>query len=193
MIFQKIITSLTVLFALSCSPSTQEKLENWSKEDTNAHALDMDQLARISFHPSYRETEWDSETRTLYIEYGGTSALTFSNSSEYIPLTLLDLARKLYRTYYYGKSRNLDKVRVSLVKPFYIKNENNPDSEIQEFEVFRASIDATTWNQLPSKGKAHPFEVDNNDQPIGNFRKELDHLIQIWKVELNEFARIEVQ
>lgn len=191
--FYKLFISLIVFFAVACSPSTQEKLEKWSKMDTEVHALDMDQLARISFHPSYRETEWDPETRTLHIEYGGTSALTFSDSKEYVPMTQLDLARKLYRTYYYGKFRNLNKIRVSLVKPFFIKNETDPEAEIQEFEVFRVGVDNRTWEQLPLQGTAHPFEVDKNDQPIGNFRKELDHLIQLWKVELNEFARIEVQ
>jgi hypothetical protein len=186
-----------LVFLLSCQQSTKESLEAWLTQDMEQKSLAMDELVRLCFHHSYKESEWNSDKNELYVEYGGSSALTFSNSKNYVPMTLLDLARKSYRTYHYGNQRGLAVLRVSLVKPFYIKNETNSDVAIQEFEVYRMKITPQVWKKIHRQNdqeiKVDPFEVAENDIPKGEFLKVLEDLQKLWLVELNEFSRVEVR
>ncbi len=178
-----------------CRKDTKELLAEWEDMHLSAKptASSMDQLARIGFHHSYRESSWDPQSKTLFIEYGGSSALTFSDSTQYVPLTKLDLARKASRVYSYGKRMGLEILRVSLVKPFYVKDSLSPETEIQEFEVYRIRITPEIWDKLPARETLNLFEVDRNDYPVGSYFRNLEWLIQNWEEELNEFSRIEVK
>lgn len=188
-----IAITISLSFLLFCSPSTQEKLEDWSKNTSMANAKEWDNLVKLTFDHSYRESRWNPDNQELFVEYGGSSALTFTDSQNYVPRSLLDLARKSYRTYYYGRSRGIKSLRVSLVKPFYVKNSEDPNTEIQEFEVYRAYINEETWKNLSQNQDVNPFETNEYDLPEGKFHNVLDELIKTWKVELNEFPKIEVE
>lgn len=188
-----IVFGLLGLGFSDCKPTQQESLEKWAKQTEIPQAQEMDELSRLCFEHSYRESSWDPQSHTLTIEYGGSSALTFSSANDYIPMTILDLAKKSYRTYYYGSTRGLKILRVSLVKPFYTKNAKNPETEIQEFEVYRMRIDPATWSELGGKDLGPPFEVDSYNVPVGNFKEALEKLVSRWSVELNELPRIEVK
>ncbi|WCL48954.1 hypothetical protein [Leptospira sp. GIMC2001] len=177
----------------NCSKSLEKSLDDWIQVTEKADSISMDELARLCFKHSYRLSEWGADKNTLYVEYGGASALTFSSKETYIPSILLDLARKAYRTYATGSKKGLAELRVSLVKPYYVKNETNPETEIQEFEVYRISIDPVIWSKVNSDKPIDPFETDENDIPIGKFLERLEILMKEWKVELNELKRVQVQ
>lgn len=187
------IAFLFIFVASSCKDSPKSQLKAWEKKHSTSHQESLDQLAKITFHHSYRYSKWDPDTKTLFIEYGGSSALTFTNSSQYVPMTKLDLARKLVRTYVYARKEGVENLRVSLVKPFYIKNAPIEEPEIQEFEVYRIRFTKKIWDLLPNKEQLDVFEVDEFDYPKGNFYQALDWVIRNWEEELNEFARIEIQ
>lgn len=185
--------SFVFLYFIACKDSQKNQLKAWEKKHSSSHQESLDQLARITFHHSYRDSKWDPNSKTLYIEYGGSSALTFSNSSQYVPMTKLDLARKIVRTYLYAQKDGVENLRVSLVKPFYVKDIPEEEPEIQEFEVFRVRLTKTIWESLPNKENLDVFEVDEFDYPQGNFFQALEWVTQNWEEELNEFARIELK
>lgn len=187
------IIFILILFS-QCKPSPKTQLEKWVGENDKADAVEMDQLAQIIFDQTYKSTEWN-ESGQLFIEYGGSTALTFSDNKTYLPMILLDLARKTYRTYAFGEKRGLNSLRVSLVKPLFVKDAPNAESEVQEFEIYRIKIDEDSIAGVQSDwGKDFPdsFMSDKNDMPNEELLKFLEIWQKKWKVELNEFSRIEV-
>lgn len=186
--------SLLAIFSLNfCSPSQEDKLRDWQSATSEISQESGVKLAMLAFHHSFREAKWDPLDKTLYVEYGGSSALTFTDSKMYKPTTLLDLAAKSYRMYHFGKEKGIETVRISLIKPFYVKNAPNPETEIQEFEVYRIRFDQKVWEKLPHKEDVDLFQINEDGLPDGLWRENLDILMDSWKVELDEFARIEVK
>ncbi|PJE03740.1 MAG: hypothetical protein CK427_04505 [Leptospira sp.] len=187
------IIFILVFFNL-CKQEPQAELEKWVLTNQKADAIAMDKLAQLTFEHSYKSTEW-KENGQLFIEYGGSSALTFSDKKKYVPMILLDLARRTYRTFFYGEKRGLKELRVSLVKPLYVQNAEGLQNEIQEFEIYRIKIDEdvlqkvrTIWNkEFPDS-----FVSDENGMPQGEQLEFLEIWQKNWKVELNQFSRIEV-
>ncbi|MCC5816016.1 MAG: hypothetical protein JJT78_14790 [Leptospira sp.] len=189
-----IISSILLISLNNCSPNQQKQFNQWTSHTESLSQASTTELAKIAFHHSYKESKWDNIDQSLYVEYGGSSALTFSDSKNYKPMTLLDLATKSYRLFYYGNPKGLKTLRVSLVKPFYVKNAPNPETEIQEFEVLRIRIDTKIWESIRGNDTLELYEIDDEDQlPSGKFREELNLLMDSWKIELDEFSRIEVK
>jgi|JI8StandDraft_1071087.scaffolds.fasta_scaffold187163_2 hypothetical protein len=195
-------TSITIIMLLlgllsQCKDNPNNQLESWLKSSHPANEVKMDELSRLTFSSNYRSSEWKSENKELYIEYGGRSALTFSDPKNYQSMMLLDLARNSYRTYFYGKKRGLETLRISLVKPLYIKNESREEVNLQEFEVYRIQIQPKHWEialeKTGDKTLPDPYETNINDHPEGKLLKFLQNLPSIWKIELNEFSRIAVE
>lgn len=197
------ICSLITIFILNfstinqCKVNPNNQLESWAKRPQPANEIEMDELARLTFSSNYRSSEWKNEIKELYIEYGGRSALTFSDPKNYQSMMLLDLARNSYRTFFYGKKRGLETLRISLVKPLYIKNESREEVNLQEFEVYRIQIQPKHWEialeKTGDKTLPDPYETNINDHPEGKLLKFLQNLPSIWKIELNEFSRIAVE
>jgi hypothetical protein len=189
------LINLLLIFILgNCSPSQENQFNQWISHTKILNQTSTSELAKIAFHHSYKESKWDETDQSLYIEYGGSSALTFSDSKNYKPMTLLDLATKSYRLFRHGNPKGLNNLRVSLVKPFYVKNAPNPDTEIQEFEVLRVHIDTRIWESISGNDSVDLYEINDEDQlPSGKFREKLNLLMDSWKVELDEFSRIEVK
>jgi hypothetical protein len=82
---------------------------------------------------------------------------------------------------------------LSIVKPFYVREEAIKKEVIEEFEIFRISLDPLKVKQLEN------FETANIDS-ISIEGKEgeiqlnlLNSIIKNWKVELNEIHRVEIK
>lgn len=182
-----------IILILNCNPTPEEKFKSWSEPKDLSIEMQMIELANLGFGSTFRNAEWNENKNELYIEYGGSTALTFSDSKNYVSNILLDLSKKTFRTYSYGRTKGLKSLRISLVKPFYVKNSPDPESEIQEFEIFRIQLTEEDWDAAVGSSQVDAFQVNRDDYPEGEFLEALEKLRSQWKVELNEFSRIEVK
>ena len=76
----------------------------------------------------------------LIISYGGSTALTFSSQKEYLENTIRSHSMYNARLVAAISSLPIQEIRLSLTKPLYVKGENHPDVGIQEFEIYRTSL-----------------------------------------------------
>ncbi|PJZ87764.1 hypothetical protein CH368_15250, partial [Leptospira levettii] len=87
---------------------------------------------------------------------------------------------------------HFDQLSLSLSKPFFIQGEKNPETEIQEAEIYR-----TTMKQMEI---TKFFENHPNFDPfkapmIGEkeWEKITEEVQKLWKVELDEISRVKVE
>lgn len=156
------------------------------------------QLLEVSkwlFKEEFREAKIEKtpDGVNLFIEYGGKSALSFRKAESY------EIEMKFMTAFYIWKfvrateKRPIHLLTISLVKPFYVRDESLKKELIEDFEVFRVSID-------PSLVKKLEYYKTDDFSPILDINSNTDlrvillgKLITTWKVELNEFRRVELK
>lgn len=129
----------------------------------------------------------------LYLEFGGTSALSFRSQDTFereMHLTTAFFALKMIRL---SSKRNLRQFTISIVKPFYVREESIKKEVIEEFEIFRVSIDPLQVKQI-EKFKEVSIGSLSIEGIEGEVQLEvLNSIIKNWKVELNEIYRVEIK
>ncbi|MBL0265191.1 MAG: hypothetical protein IPQ05_15325 [Leptospiraceae bacterium] len=144
------------LFIVSCSKGSPNQKEILALQE-NSNISDEEALygiGRIIFRDplkSFKAEKNSSEKLDVTIEYGGNrpTLLCRRNQSERIQF---DTVRFILLYANAAKKRNLGNMRVSVVKPYYVKEPEAKKEVTEEFEVFRASISVselekiTGWN-----------------------------------------------
>ncbi|MCB1193643.1 MAG: hypothetical protein H7A23_15465 [Leptospiraceae bacterium] len=129
----------------------------------------------------------------LIVEYGGASALTFLDQENYSDVLKLEMAKYIFRMSRYGANRNLHSIRCSIVKPLFVKDEMWQEESVEEFEIFRVSIDTNSLKGIKNWSLENPFLETRQDLPTPEILEVLKEIIKKWKVELDEFYRIKVK
>ncbi len=128
----------------------------------------------------------------LKVSYGGNTALTFDSQKEYIEN--IKHTQALYNARLAAAIRELpiQEIQLSLTKPLYVKGENHPDVGIQEFEIFRTSLDLKQTKVI--------LDDLNGITPFSSYRDHKEKLVQlfdkiekIWTIELNQLNQITVE
>ncbi|MCB1156089.1 MAG: hypothetical protein H7A25_03890 [Leptospiraceae bacterium] len=129
---------------------------------------------------------------SLSIEYGGSMALTFFEQDRYA-----EYMKKIHAFYVYKTFLSLDKLnslQLSLVKPYYVNYPDLNKEMIEEFEIFRISVDRTILNPVLEKKVPEDYEKGSAKK---KFSPEMliiiNSIISKWKVELDEFHRVEIK
>ncbi|TGN10179.1 hypothetical protein [Leptospira ilyithenensis] len=192
--------SLFLVFCtlLGCSPSgvNKEKIAAiHAKKQIGAEEATA-QLIPLIFE--YELKEWKittdpvSKYQLLEVSYGGSSALTFSSQKEYKINTTMLHALYSAKSLFAFSPYPISSIRLSLVKPLYVKDEAHPDVGIQEFEIFRTSMDMAKAKEVLNKhSKTDPFSLEKSEEK--DRKVLLEDLVRIWKLELDELNKITVE
>ncbi|EQA44923.1 hypothetical protein LEP1GSC050_2982 [Leptospira broomii serovar Hurstbridge str. 5399] len=186
--------ALTVVF--NCKPSPKEKVQKVLAENNLqevekirgvAWALFGDRLKEVEIVPVQDSIPAKYE---VYLGFGGTSALTFLESEQYAARMKLELALQSYRFLQCLEGISFGKFRMSLIKPFFIKNGEERGTE--EFEIFRFRADGDDLRKIPGFKETDSFAADRYDAPSPQVITILFKIVEKWHIELDQFARVEV-
>nr|WP_167731712.1 hypothetical protein [Leptospira stimsonii] len=146
-----------------------------------------DRLKEIEIAPG--ETSGSGNVRVT-LAVGGNSALTFLGQKEYKERMKLEIALLSFRLLQTLKNLPIESIRVSIIKPYYVKN--SPTESIEEFEVFRARMEKNSMKSIQGFETVDSFAADSYDSPDPAVLDVMVQIVQAWKVELDELNRVEV-
>lgn len=187
----------SILLILYIAFSACKKKPGTEGIQDNPESPDEVQILKVSktiFGDEFREAKIEKlpEGNHVFIEYGGKSALSFRNPDTYEMETRVITAYYCWKFIRSTESRKIRSLTVSLVKPFYVRDETVKKELLEEFEVFRVKVEPERIQKLED----YKMEIllptnlqDGSDPKLLFLRK----LIETWSVELNEFKRIELK
>lgn len=193
------ILFLLLLFLVSfvhCKQTPKERVNEILSDSHLSHEETARQVANALFGEKLKEVEIIApkfpETKyEVYLGFGGSSALTFLESKQYAERMKLELAVSSYRFLQSTERVPIGKFRMSLVKPFFIKNGEQRGTE--EFEIFRFRTQADQIGALPGFRETDSFRTDRYDEPTEDVKEVLNRIMENWTIELDHFYRIEVK
>lgn len=152
-------------------------------------------IAKILFADSLKsfKSERNAEGKQdITIEYGGNRAYTFHSEENYSEKIQFDIVRYILIYSKPAQKRNLSSLRISLVKPYYVKEPDVKKEITEEFEVFRASISLSDLIKVPDWDNSKLLQDKRN---VNNPKiVELFNQVRLkWKIEMNELNRIELK
>ena len=185
------------LFIVSCSKSNSNQKEILAFQE-NSNISDEEALygiSRIIFGDtlkSFKAEKNSSEKQDVTIEYGGNRAYTFYTEGNYTERIQFDTVRFILMYANASKKRNLDNMRISVVKPYYVKEPDAKKEVTEEFEVFRASISVSELEKITGWNNQKLLS-DNRNINNPNVIETFNQVRLRWKIELNELSRIELK
>ncbi|MCB1176343.1 MAG: hypothetical protein KDK36_02080 [Leptospiraceae bacterium] len=186
---RKLIQFLLLLLVLQgCKKESPKKLQDIVNNPKIPDEVIFIEVAKKIFKNQFKELKFESKDnkKVVYIDYGGNSALTFRQSTDYVKEHMKITAKYALKYFQILKNRKLETLVLSIVKPLYVKEEEINKEVIEEFEIFRVRIEFEELEKIPEWEK-----IDTEDP---NFEDVyMEKIIQKWKVELNEFKRIELK
>ncbi|PJZ53735.1 hypothetical protein [Leptospira adleri] len=191
------ILILSVLFSMiACKPSPKDQVQKIlsdkqipveEKIRQTSFLLLGDRLKEIEIAPGDIS---GSGAVKVTLAVGGNSALTFLGQKEYKERMKLEIALLSFRLLQTLKNLPIESIRVSIIKPYYVKN--SPTESIEEFEVFRARMEKTSMNSIQGFETVDSFAADSYDSPDPAVLDVMVQIVRSWKVELDELNRVEV-
>lgn len=185
------------LFIVSCSKGSPNQKEILALQE-NSNISDEEALygiGRIIFRDtlkSFKAEKNSSEKLDVTIEYGGNRAYTFYTEGNYSERIQFDTVRFILMYANASKKRNLDNMRISVVKPYYVKEPDAKKEVTEEFEVFRASISVSELEKITGWNNQKLLS-DNRNINNPNVIETFNQVRLRWKIELNELSRIELK
>ncbi|WP_408611634.1 hypothetical protein [Leptospira ainlahdjerensis] len=188
---------LCILFSwVACKPSPKDQVQKIlsdkqipveEKIRQASFLLLGDRLKEIEISPSDIS---GSGSVSVTLAVGGNSALTFLGQKEYKERMKLEIALLSFRLLQTLKNLPIESIRVSIIKPYYVKN--SPTESIEEFEVFRAKMEKNSLSAIQGFDTVDSFAADSYDSPDPAVLDVIVQIVQSWKVELDELNRVEV-
>ncbi|BDA80434.1 hypothetical protein LPTSP3_g33640 [Leptospira kobayashii] len=189
---------LTFIYFLGCTPSGASKEKIITIHANKQIGVEEATAQLIPLIFEYELKEWKittdpvSKNQILEISYGGSSALTFSSQKEYRTNTTMLHALYSAKSLFAFSPYSISDIRLSLVKPLYVKDEAHPDVGIQEFEIFRTSMDMAKAKEVLKKhSRTDPFSTEKSEEK--DRKTFLEDLVRTWKLELDELNKITVE
>ncbi len=191
---------LLILFMnITCKQSTKNKIQKIlsdrqipveEKIRQTSFLLLGDRLKEIEISPNFAPDGSATGSLVITLSVGGNTALTFLGQKEYKERMKLEAALLSFRILQTLKSLPIESLRVSIVKPYYVKN-SETDS-IEEFEVFRAKMEKNSLTRIQGFETVDSFAADSYDSPEPEVLDVMVQIVQTWKVELDELNRVEL-
>ncbi|EKR98569.1 hypothetical protein LEP1GSC125_1732 [Leptospira mayottensis 200901122] len=196
-----LITILSILIVnIGCKPSVKDQVEKIlsdreipleEKIRQTSFLLLGDRLKEIEISPSISPTGDKMDTVKVTLAVGGNTALTFLGQKEYKERMKLEVALLSFRILQTLKNLPIESFRISIVKPYYVKN--SPTDSIEEFEVFRAKMEKNSLIQIKGFETVDSFAADSYDSPEPEVLDVMVQIVRSWKVELDELNRVEIK
>ncbi|AKP27383.1 conserved exported hypothetical protein [Leptospira interrogans serovar Manilae] len=191
---------LSILFTnITCEQNTKNKIQKVlsnrqipveEKIRQTSFLLLGDRLKEIEISPNFAPDGSATGSLVITLSVGGNTALTFLGQKEYKERMKLEAALLSFRVLQTLKSLPIESLRVSIVKPYYVKN-SETDS-IEEFEVFRAKMEKNSLTRIQGFETVDSFAADSYDSPEPEVLDVMVQIVQTWKVELDELNRVEL-
>lgn len=195
-VFHPILILIVLFSMIDCKPSPKDQVQKIlsdkqipaeEKIRQTSFLLLGDRLKEIEIAPGDAP---GSGAVKVTLAVGGNSALTFLGQKEYKERMKLEIALLSFRLLQTLKNLPIESIRVSIIKPYYVKN--SPTESIEEFEVFRARMEKTSMNSIQGFETVDSFAADSYDSPDPAVLDVMVQIVQSWKVELDELNRVEV-
>ncbi|MCH1911275.1 hypothetical protein L9Z41_01210 [Leptospira noguchii] len=191
---------LSILFTnTTCQQSTKNKIQKIlsdrqipveEKIRQTSFLLLGDRLKEIEISPNFSSDGSTTGSLVINLSVGGNTALTFLGEKEYKERMKLEAALLSFRILQTLKGLPVESLRVSIVKPYYVKN-SETDS-IEEFEVFRAKMEKNSLIRIQGFETVDSFAADSYDSPEPEVLDVMVQIVRTWKVELDELNRVEL-
>ncbi|EMI60893.1 hypothetical protein MAL08_01210 [Leptospira noguchii] len=191
---------LSILFTnTTCQQSTKNKIQKIlsdrqipveEKIRQTSFLLLGDRLKEIEISPNFASDGSTTGSLVITLSVGGNTALTFLGQKEYKERMKLEAALLSFRILQTLKGLPVESLRVSIVKPYYVKN-SETDS-IEEFEVFRAKMEKNSLIRIQGFETVDSFAADSYDSPEPEVLDVMVQIVRTWKVELDELNRVEL-
>lgn len=191
---------LLILFTnITCEQNTKNKIQKVlsnrqipveEKIRQTSFLLLGDRLKEIEISPNFAPDGSATGSLVITLSVGGNTALTFLGQKEYKERMKLEVALLSFRVLQTLKGLPIESLRVSIVKPYYVKN-SETDS-IEEFEVFRAKMEKNSLTRIQGFETVDSFAADSYDSPEPEVLDVMVQIVQTWKVELDELNRVEL-
>ncbi|EKR73064.1 hypothetical protein [Leptospira noguchii] len=191
---------LSILFTnTTCQQSTKNKIQKIlsdrqipveEKIRQTSFLLLGDRLKEIEISPNFASDGSTTGSLVINLSVGGNTALTFLGEKEYKERMKLEAALLSFRILQTLKGLPVESLRVSIVKPYYVKN-SETDS-IEEFEVFRAKMEKNSLIRIQGFETVDSFAADSYDSPEPEVLDVMVQIVRTWKVELDELNRVEL-
>ncbi|EMJ58920.1 hypothetical protein LEP1GSC013_0477 [Leptospira interrogans serovar Valbuzzi str. Duyster] len=191
---------LSILFTnITCEQNTKNKIQKVlsnrqipveEKIRQTSFLLLGDRLKEIEISPNFAPDGSATGSLVITLSVGGNTALTFLGQKEYKERMKLEAALLSFRVLQTLKGLPIESLRVSIVKPYYVKN-SETDS-IEEFEVFRAKMEKNSLTRIQGFETVDSFAADSYDSPEPEVLDVMVQIVQTWKVELDELNRVEL-
>ena len=186
---------LTVYIAFSACKKKENLPINIVDDPKIPDEIYLIELSKKILLQNFKEAkvEKSKDGSSLILEYGGSSALSFRNQDTYEKEMKLITANYLLKFIRYTSTRNLKLITISLVKPYYVNEESIKKEVIEEFEVYRVSLETEKTKNIKDIDLVDLENVDTKSPEWESKVKVLEEIIKIWKVELNDLRRIEIK
>lgn len=191
---------LSILFTnITCEQNTKNKIQKVlsnrqipveEKIRQTSFLLLGDRLKEIEISPNFAPDGSATGSLVITLSVGGNTAFTFLGQKEYKERMKLEAALLSFRVLQTLKGLPIESLRVSIVKPYYVKN-SETDS-IEEFEVFRAKMEKNSLTRIQGFETVDSFAADSYDSPEPEVLDVMVQIVQTWKVELDELNRVEL-
>lgn len=191
----KFFLILGLVYMTQCKKQNSIPLEALAQNPNLPNEVVFTEVAKQVFGKQFKEIRISEENKNyeVLIEYGGKTALTFASRGSYEKELKLFTAYFAWKYFRLTEPRNLQNLTLSLVKPYYVYHEEIQKEVIEEVEVLRVKILKANIQKLPSYDK-FDLKLDLKEiEPKQEFLNSLESITQIWKVELDEFKRIELK
>lgn len=198
-VFYPILLFAILLASTGCKPSAKDQIQKVlsdhripveEKIRQTSFLLLGDRLKEIEISPGVSPDGTTTDAVRVTLSVGGNSALTFLGQKEYKERMKLEVALLSFRLLQTLKNLPIESFRVSIVKPYYVKN--SPTDSIEEFEVFRAKMEKNSLMEIKGFETVDSFAADSYDSPEPAVLDVMVQIVQSWKVELDELNRVEV-
>jgi len=186
---------LIVYIAFTTCKKKEELMLNIIDDPKIPDEVYLIELSKKILLLNYKEAkvEKTKDGNFLILEYGGSSALSFRSQDTYEKEMKLITANYLLKFIRYTTSRNLKLITISLVKPYYVNEESINKEVIEDFEVFRVSLEIEKTKTIKDLDKVDLENVDTKSPEWESKLKVLEEIIKLWRVDLNDLRRIQVK
>lgn len=191
----KWILILSSLIYLGCKKKIYPSLEEIALNSNLSNEVAILQIVKKVLGSQFKEFHIEKEDKgfKVLVEFGGKTALTFASKGGYEKELKLFTAYYAWKIFRYASHRNLNVLTLSLVKPYYVYHPELEKEIIQEVEVFRVKIQKEDIQSVPFYQEMN-LEIDSkNFHAQEGLLNSLEFITKIWKVELDEFKRVELK
>lgn len=186
---------LLIIFLFTCKKKdNQNEIQKFLNNPNISDEEALYGISKIIFGDSlksFKSEKNPSGNQDVTIEYGGNRAYTFYSEGNYSERIQFETVRYILLLFQSGHKRKLDSLRLSLVKPYFVKEPEVKKEILEEFEVFRVNISLNDIKQI--EGWDDPKMISDKKGLTSKVTELFNQVRLNWKIELNELSRIELK